>query len=186
MGQFLSTSTHVTDLEVVSFSNCIIDVTEVFESVFSRKIKAIIMWLRSFLICLCQMAKMGSFHIFPQSRQFIFPQCFSIPFRPKSFEWSTGCIFWHYLLFSPHLCQPVKLMSDELRLCCCCRRQPSLRPAVLKRGNGCNGGRERKINLPFTKSSLVCLLSSGWVKPNWAASYTRRKVKSINVCVCVV
>lgn len=76
-------------------------------------------------------------------------------------------------------------MSDELKalLLLVCHTEAS---------SGSNCGRERggkkerkreKINLPFTESSLVCLLSSDWVKPNWAASYTKRKVKSINMCV---
>lgn len=131
---------------------------------------------KSFLICFCQMARMGCFQISPQISQFIFcsysPSC-----RPESFEWSNGFISWRSLLFSPHLCQPVKQMSDELKLCCC------RLPAVLKRAmDVMEGGRE--INLPFTKSSLVCLLSSGWVKPNWAASYNQEKGQ-VNKCVCV-
>lgn len=65
-------------------------------------------------------------------------------------------------------------MSDELQLC---RRLPASSPArCIETGvNGCNGGRERKINLAFTKSSLVCLLSNGRVKPSQAASYNQEK-----------
>lgn len=62
-------------------------------------------------------------------------------------------------------------MSDELKLCRCL---PTLTPAVLKRAmDVMEGGREKSI----------CLLSSSWVKPNWAASYSQEKGQ-VNKCVC--
>lgn len=100
----------------------------------------------------------------------------------QSSEWSSA--FWPSALFGPRLCRPVKQMSDELEL------GLPLPPAVPKRamsvlnGRRTGGREEKKINLPFTQSSLVRLLSCGRVKPNGAASYTKRKVKSINEYVC--
>lgn len=95
---------------------------------------------------------------------------------------------WAPALLSSHLCQPVKRLDDELK--------PGARPppqlsAVLKRAMDGRNGRERDrdmggkgINHPLTKSSLLCLLSNGWVKPNWDASLNHRKGQ-VNKCMCL-
>lgn len=101
---------------------------------------------------------------------------------------SSRFMSWAPALLSSHLCQPVKRLDDELK--------PGARPpprlsAVLKRAMDGRNGRERDrdmggkgINHPLTKSSLLCLLSNGWVKPNWDASLNHRKGQ-VNKCMFV-
>lgn len=105
---------------------------------------------------------------------------FSIPL-PRSSKKAASCCF---LLFNPHLWQPVKGWAQVLLLPACC----------IEERDGFNVGREKnKINLPFTKSSLDCILTSSWVKPNRVTSYTKRNVNIslngvniwlVDLCLC--
>lgn len=121
------------------------------------------------------MAKMVRFQIFPSNQPIQFPNVIR---WPNSFE-QVHFIFWRPLLLTSHLCQPVKQMSDELKLG---RLLPSLPPACTEVGSGRNRGQQKKINLLFAKSSLVCLSSRPGSNPVGLLPTTKRKVKSIIVC----
>lgn len=110
---------------------------------------------KSFLICFCQMAKMVHFQISPSNQPIWFP---NVILCSAGSSHLNECISWRPLSFASLLCQPVKQMSDELKLGC-------LLPVCAEAGSGCNGGQRREINLPFTKSSLVCLSSGPGSNP---------------------
>lgn len=121
----------------------------------------------------------GQFPDFPLKSANSVSKCYSLFCWPNSFE-QVHFIFWRPLPLTSHLCQPVKQMSDELKLG---RLPPSLPPACTEVGSGRNRGQQRKINLLFAKSSLVCLSSRSGSNPVGLLPTTKKKVKSIIVCM---
>lgn len=133
----------------------------------------------SFLICFCQMAKMVSFQIFPSNQPILFPNVILCSAGPTHLNKciSFSGVLCRWLLISANLLSRW-VMSSSSAASCLLSRLLVLKWAV----DVIEGSREKSICF-FAKSSLVCLSSRSGSNPVGLLPTSKKKVKSIIVCV---